>query len=75
MAAVVANHVSGLGGAVFRLGVCVRTRTFELHDILPSYLTSWFTLTLSRSSSKLRSQGENVAKVVGATSGEDFLLF
>jgi len=57
----------------------MRTITFELNDLLPRYLTSWFILTLFRSFSKIdvigyssRSQEENVAKVAGATLNETF---
>ena len=54
--------------------------TFELSDLSHRYLACWFFLTLSRSSSKVkvsqssRSHEENVAKVVGATSSEGFLV-
>ena len=59
----------------------VRTIDFELSDVWPGCLARWFIFTLSGLISKvkvigknLRSQEEDIAKVVGATSREGFLM-
>ena len=53
----------------------------DIDDLWPRYFVCWFSLTLSRSSSKVKVKvnfeitgGKNVAKVVDETSSEGFLL-
>jgi len=55
--------------------------TFELNDLWPGYFTCWFTLTVFRSSLKVKvighsllQQEESVAEVIGVTSTEGFLV-
>jgi len=59
--------------------VCIGKINFERNDL--RFFVCWFYLTLSRSCSKVkvinqssRTQEETVAKVVGATSSEGFLV-
>ena len=68
-------------GLIFVSVICLRVRaiTFELDDLWPRYSAFLLILTLFRSFSKVgsmgqssRSQKEDVAKVVGATSSETF---
>ena len=63
--------------------MCVRTITFELSDVWPGCLARWFIFTLSGLISKVKVIGkkftitlheEDIAKVVGATSREGFLM-
>jgi len=76
------EHFSDPGGAIGRvsdMSVCpVRTIIFELIDLLRRYLARWLTVTLRRSSlTEITVHGhgrKNVAKVVGATSSEGFLV-
>ena len=63
------------------VSLCIRTITFELNDLWPRYLASWFVSWPRRSYSKAkvighssRSQKENVAKLVCSTSSEGFLV-
>jgi len=55
-----------------------QTKAFEQSDFWPRYLTQWFTLRLSRSSLKVKVHAKTgrktVAKVVGVTLSEGFLL-
>jgi len=75
------DHVGGPGRALGALCLCVRAITFEWSDLWPRYLAGWFNVAMSSWSSNVkvtgqssRSMEENVAKVVGATSSEGFLV-
>ena len=77
--ALITDHFSGPASAIGSACVSMRTMTFELDDLWPRYLASWFILTLSRSTSNVKVMGqssmaqeENVAKMVSATSSEGF---
>jgi len=71
-------HFSGSSRAVGPVSVCVWTVTSELNNLWPRHSACWFILNLDSVSGhrlKLWLWQENVAKMVGVTFSEGFLVF